>query len=134
MNSDETIILYIILRESLHLDNEKIAHCVANAMQHIMLKYFMMQILAVKVRSSFADNDAVQTTTKWLASQSKKIIISVDDEDWNTLKQEFSLGKDIFCLKDLEGVESTLIFWPSKCSRVPQLLKGAISIGIGYHH
>lgn len=127
MNSDDTIILYIILRESLHLDNDKTAHYAANAVQHILLKYFMMQLLAVKTHlDTLTNDDHVKTTTKWLASQSKKTIVSVDDDTWNKLKVDFSLGKDIFCLKDIESkdmdVETTLVFWPAKNNRVVRYL------------
>lgn len=128
MNSDDTIILYIILRESLHLDHEKTAHCAANAVQHIMLKYFTMQLLAVKTHlNTLANDDHVKTTTQWLSSQSKKSIISVSDSTWDKLKQEFSLGRDLFCLKDVESaetdIETTLVFWPVRNSRVPEYLK-----------
>jgi hypothetical protein len=128
MNSDDTIILYIILRESLHLDNDKTAYCAADAVQHILLKYFMMQLLAQKTHLDVLMNDVhIKTTTKWLASQSKKIIVSVDDEIWGKLKHEFSLGRDIFCLKDkLEDdtdIETTLVFWPVQDSHIPVYLK-----------
>jgi hypothetical protein len=127
MNRDETIILYIILRESLHLDNDKTAHCAANAVQHIMLKYFMMQLLAVKTNlDTLANNDNVKITTQWLSSESKKTIISVNDNIFDKLKDEFSVGKDIFCLKDIEckdtDIETTLVFWPTKNSRVLEVL------------
>lgn len=128
MNSDNTITLYIVLRKSLRLDNEQVAYCAANAVQHILLKYFMMQLLAVKTHlDTLSNDDRVKTTTKWLASQSKKTIVSVNDDTWEKLKHEFSSGKDIFCLKNIEAAdnanaETTLVFWPADCERVSQFL------------
>jgi len=124
MNSDDTIILYIILRESLHLDHDQTACCAADAVQHILLKYFLMQLLAQKTHlDSLVNNSHVKTTTRWLASKSKKTIISVDDEVWVKLKQEFS--KDLFCLKDKtqEDIETTLVFWPAQEGNIPLFLK-----------
>jgi hypothetical protein len=126
MNSDDTIILYIILRESLHLDNDQTAYCAADAVQHILLKYFLMQLLAQKTHlDELVNNTHVKTTTKWLASKSKKTIITVDDDVWSKLKHEFSVGKDLFCLKDKaqEDIETTLVFWPAQDSRIPLYLK-----------
>lgn len=125
MNSDDTIILYIILRESLHLDNDKTAYCAANAVQHILLKYFMMQLLAQKTHlDTLINNVNIKTTTKWLASQSKKTIVSVDDDTWHKVKHEFSVGKDLFCLKDdAQNEETTLVFWPIQNSCIPVYLK-----------
>ena len=122
MNSDDTIILYIILRESLHLDHDQTAYCAADAVQHILLKYFLMQLLAQKTHlDALINNTHVKTTTQWLASKSKKTIISVDDDVWNKLKQDFS--KDLFCLKDKaqEDIETTLVFWPVQDGNIPYL-------------
>lgn len=121
---DEPIVLYIVLRQSLQLNADATSHCIANAIQHILLKYFTLQVLTVKTHHPLME-DRVATTTKWLSSHSKKVIINADDDLWFKVKQE--LGKDLFCLTDLEAdysdVETTLILWPLQDSLVPAYLK-----------
>ncbi len=128
MGDNDPILLYIIFRESLHLDNKQIAYYAADAVQHILLKYFMMQLLAQKTHLDVLRNDAhITMTTKWLASHSKKAIISVDDDIWFRLKNDFSMGRDIYALKDKAiddlDIETTLVFWPAPDSQVPTYIK-----------
>lgn len=120
----ETLILCIVLRQSLHADEDARAHYAANAVQHLLLKYFTLQVLAVKTHQAIQTTH-VADTTSWLASHSKKSIISVSDELWDRLRNE--CAKDSFCLKDLEDekseVETTLVLWPTKMSCLPEYLK-----------
>jgi len=127
---DDTIVLFIVLRKSLHLDDKQIAYCVANAMQHFMYRYFKLQVGAVITHSSSLMNDNhLLSTTKWLSSQAKKNIIDVDDDIWEKLKQQYPIGKDCFCLREPEltnmDAETTLILWPSQYSDVPDYLKAS---------
>lgn len=123
---DSEFILYIILRGSLHLDTHQTNYCIANAVQHIMLKYFTLQVLSVKAHIN--SNNHLSDTSKWLATCSKKRIISVNDDVWDKLKAEFNVGKDVFCLKNEvvsvgKEIETTLIMWPSQYNNIPNYLK-----------
>lgn len=125
---DDPIVLYIVLRQSLKLDEDQISHCSANAVQHIMLKYFTWQLVGAKAHQPSLFNDEhVKSTTKWLGSRSKKAIVSVNEEVWFQLKADFKLGHDLFCLKDIESdsvdTETTLVFWPLPYSQIPLCLK-----------
>lgn len=126
MNAQDPIVLHIILRQSLQFNNSKTTYCVANAVQHILLKYFTLQVLSVKTHnSSLIKEDYLKDTTKWLSSQSKKTVLSVDENVWCKIKHDFLLGKDIFSLKEMDNsdVETTLIMWPIKQSTLPSYLK-----------
>lgn len=123
--NEQDFILYIILRGSLQIDNDHIIYYVADAIQHIMLKYFTLQVLSVKANCKFDEN--LSNTTKWLANNSKKHVAIVSDDIWNKIKNDFNTGKDIFSLKNdilLEkNVETTLVLWPTQCSNIPNYLK-----------
>lgn len=126
MNVDDPLVLYIILRQSLSLDNNKTAYYAANAVQFILMKYFTLQVLAVKTNLNSLVNDThVKMTTNWLASRSLKSIITVNDDIWENIKQKFNIGTDLFCLKDpnLSEIETTLVFWPIKYSNISSFFK-----------
>lgn len=128
MDPEDTIILYIILRQSLQLNEVETAVYIANAMQHILFKYFTLQLLAVKTSAPSLVNDKhLQITTKWLSSKSKKHIVSADEEIWLKLKNDFNAGKDFFAIKSEEvaqaDVETALVFWPEKYSLIPDYIK-----------
>lgn len=123
---DDEITLYIILRKSLHLNNSQEAYCVADAVQHILMKYFMLQILSIKTNLPL-ENNHLTITTKWLSSHTKKNIISVNEDIWEKLKNEFNTGKDLFYLKNDSlpdpNAEAALVMWPLPSSSVPNYLK-----------
>lgn len=131
--SNDSIILYIVLRQSLHLNLNETSQCVANATQHLLLKYFTWQVLGVKTKlDSLLNDEHVKMTTQWLSTQSKKAIVSADEDTWNQIKKEFCAGKDMFVVKNVDCVksemETTLILWPMKNSQIPEYLKNLAPI------
>ncbi len=121
----DTPILYIVLRKSLQLNDTKVALCVADAMQRMMLRYFTLQVIAVKAHLNSLDHSHhIRLTTKWLSSQSEKSIISVSDDIWERLKDDFEVGNSCYCLKSLDPkhIETTLVLWPIRFGDTPSYL------------
>lgn len=117
---DDPIVVCIIFRQSLNLDNIEIACYTADAIQHILLKYFTLQVLAVKTSSPIIKNDShLENTSKWLSSHSKKNIHTVNEEVWNKIITEFYNNKSCFFLKN-SNTETGLVFYPRHCSIIPQ--------------
>lgn len=128
MHNDDAVILYILIKQSLGLGNEQVAYCAADAVEHILVKYFMLQVLAVKHKpfkvKGNIDNHLC-LTTNWLGSNSKKTILVINDETWNSVKNNFQAGIDVFCLKnhEINDSESTMVLWPEKYANIPDCLK-----------
>lgn len=122
---NEEITLYIVLRKSLQLDHDQEVYCVAEAVQCILMKYFIRQILTIKAR--LPTDNSLSLTTQWLSSQTKKTVKSVDDDVWEQIKADFNMGKDFHCLKtpeaSSESPEVALVMWPLPNSAVPSYLK-----------
>jgi hypothetical protein len=125
MNDNDPLVLYIVFRQSLQLDNNKTAYYAANAVEYLLMRYFTLQVVAVKSNlASLIHDGNLKATTTWLSSNSRKAIVCADDDVWNKLKSEFAVGKDLFCLKspDEAETETTLVLWPSKHSCIPSYL------------
>lgn len=128
MNVDDPIVLYIILRQSLQLDKYQTAHFTANAVQQLLLRYFTLQVLAVKTKDNLSASNMgrLESTNLWLSSQSKKRIVNADEQTWDKIRGEFVVGREVICLKEtvLEPeTETAFVFWPSKYSCLPEFIK-----------
>jgi hypothetical protein len=128
MNVDDPIVLYVILRQSLCLDKYQTATFTANAVQQFLLRYFTLQVLAVKTQDKLSEcnMDRLQVTNLWLGSQSKKRIVNADEDAWFKIKSDFSVGRDVLCLKENvvePDTETAFVFWPSKFSCMPEFIK-----------
>lgn len=127
MNVDDQIVLYIILRQSLQLDKYQTANFTANAVQQLLLRYFTLQVLAVKTKDNLSATnlDRLQVTNLWLSSQSKKRIVNADEDVWNKIKSDFAVGREVLCLKETvvePETETAFVFWPSKFSCLPDFI------------
>jgi len=95
-------------------------------MQQMLLKYFMWQIVSVKSNVSI-NKKQLDNANKWLASKAKKKIVVADDDIWQDLKNRFSMGTELFVVKDLDieqiETDGVLILWPLEYDLVPSYLK-----------
>lgn len=120
MTGQDPIVFCILLRQSLHLSTEQIAHCAADAVQYLLIRYFTLQIVAAKTHEpELTDNQWLKTTTEWLSSHSAKSLVVLPEEEWVRAKSECSESKMLFCLKDRKGTEIALIFRPLHLSELP---------------
>jgi hypothetical protein len=128
MNVDEPIVLYIVLRQSLQLNKYQTAHFTADAVQQLLIRYFTLQVLAVKTGDKLASvckPDHLNTTTMWLGAQSPKRIVSADEDTWAKIKSQFALGMDLLCVKEKivePNTEAALVFWPTRESCLPNFI------------
>lgn len=122
--TDDSIILFLVVRKSLNMGTAQTAQQCADAVQYILMKYFKMQVLSVKLHNEVAES--IKLTTQWLANHSNKCIFCANDEDWEKLKHQFTIGKDIFLVKDmLNQIESetVLVGWPIRYNCLPDSIK-----------
>lgn len=128
MVDNEPFILFVVIKRSLQLNNHDTICCVADAVQCILMKYFTLQLLSAKMQNKSISTAAyVQNTTKWLASHSEKKMFLADDDDWEKVKSETTVGRDLFSINETivpdKKVEAALVFWPSKYSDLPQSVR-----------
>ena len=115
---NEQIVMYIVVRSSLGMSGGKIAAQVGHAVEKLMLRYFTVQVLSAKGFALNEDeNINIKLTTQWIEkSGSNKIILSANEDQWSSLKEEYN--KKNFVVKDAgktevePGSETVMAFWP----------------------
>jgi peptidyl-tRNA hydrolase len=132
----DPIVLYIVVREELLMSNGKCAAQCAHAVQHILMKYFKIQILhaALKHKPEACakvfhqeDDEHIKITSEWIDHASRKVVLKADDKEWEKLKAEF--GDSIVVIKDAgytevpSGSETCIAFWPQHKSQVSKTIK-----------
>ncbi len=110
------------------MSNKQLAIQCANAIQQILLKYFTMQVVAVKTHNaSLAKDPHLQHTAQWINEHSPKNIVQADDTAWEEVKTSCSLGKELLLFKDAED-ETLLIYWPTPMDQIPTVITNLHSL------
>lgn len=125
--SKDPLVLYIVVRQSLNMDNGEIAIQVGHIVEKFLLKYFKIQICSSKkelMQFNILSNEDLKhakETTEWIEHSSLKIVLSADDQSWSDIKKEY--GKELFIIKDNFNSETALCFWPEHTSQISNMIK-----------
>ena len=134
MNEEDPIIMYLVVRENLHMSIGKTAAQVAHAAQRLQQKY---QEVNDEINSylgydsgeldSVPENlrDKSHIFYQWLQTSVTKIVLKADEKEWAKLKEM----PDIVRIADAghtelaPGTETVVGFWPILKSQRPKVLK-----------
>lgn len=120
-------LLYLIVRQSLENNHNKICSQIGDAVQHILIHYFKAQLLKVKLKDESLpkiEEDHINGMLGWFSNNSIKVIKKANEEDWVYIKTHIS---DIIIIKDIEANETIIALWPQKTTQIPILISKLIS-------
>lgn len=130
--NEDPIVVYIIVREELHMSTGKIASQVGHSIQKLLLHYFAAQLLcACKKRSGTlpkAEEDRVNITSEWINNNSRKVVLKASEKEWTTIKSEFGKNNSIIVidngLTEVEpGSETVICLYPEHKSLVSKTIR-----------
>jgi PTH2 family peptidyl-tRNA hydrolase len=126
-NQEDPLVLYIIVRKSLGMDVGKIAAQVGHGVGMLMGRFSELE-RKVESRSlafTHPDYSKWETTTRWLQTSYRKVVLEANDKDWEKIKDLL----DVFLVKDAgltevePGSETILIPWPMKKSEALKIIQ-----------
>ena len=127
--TEDPIVMYLVVRESLNMSTGKISAQVGHAVQNLLINYFKIQIFASKKNLDILPEESLlkaKITTDWLGHASRKVVLKADDKEWLKLKEHF---KDVIIIKDAgftevaPGSETVMCLWPMLKSTAPKEIK-----------
>jgi peptidyl-tRNA hydrolase len=119
-------LLYLIVRQSLENNHNKICSQIGDAVQHILIHYFKAQLLKVKLKDEplpKVEEAHIIGMINWFSNNSSKIIKKANEEDWHFIKKN---TPDILIIKDIEANETIIALWPQKTSQIPEIISKLI--------
>jgi PTH2 family peptidyl-tRNA hydrolase len=114
--TDDPIVMYLIVRESLGMSPGKLAAQCSHATQILLVNYFNHQL---KMKDTF---------TQWLQTNCRKVVLSATEKDWLKLRAEFVPTQGIVVtdagLTEIpSGSETVLGLYPMHKSQRTKILK-----------
>jgi PTH2 family peptidyl-tRNA hydrolase len=126
----DPLVVYLIVRESLHMGCGKIAAQCGHGIQKLMLHYFTVQVIKVKCHDNInlpTDQiEFVERTSHWLKADSRKVVLSADDESFERIKEIYPhhfLVKDNGLTEVEPGSETIICLHPLYKSTADKVIK-----------
>lgn len=131
----DTLVMYLIVRESLNMSIGKTAAQVAHASQRLQQKYQELNSEAESyidpvyhsgwgnIPSEIIEN--INIFDKWMNSAVRKVVLKADEKEWVKLKElpNIVLIVDAGFTELSPNTETVIGFWPMYKAEAPKLIK-----------
>jgi peptidyl-tRNA hydrolase, PTH2 family len=131
MTTEDPIILYLVIRESLNMSPGKIGAQCGHAVEKFLDKYYnklMSKIVESEVRQEplFLD-ERMLLVEAWKKQGHTKVVLAADDKEWEKVREELRDTAYVVCdaghTELAPGTDTVLTFWPVKKSMRPKIIK-----------
>lgn len=125
--SDDPIVMYLIVRESLGMSIGKTAAQCAHASQMLQIKYNeLLNKITKEIENLTKEPNWAQEYPQyfifyeWLSSSFRKVVLRADDKEWEKIKEHFNnstiVVKDAGLTEVPSGSETVIGLWPMRKS------------------